>query len=50
MADSDAAIRIKPDFAGAYFNRGNTKIALGRKDEARKDFERALEWSGRLAT
>ena len=43
MADSDAAIRIKPDFAGAYFNRGNTKIALGRKDEARKDFERALE-------
>ena len=43
IADYDQAIRLKPDYAKAYSNRGNTKGALGLKDEARKDFETALE-------
>ena len=35
--------RLKPDFAAAYNNRGKAKAVLGLKDEARKDFETALE-------
>ena len=43
IADYDEAIRLKPDLAEAYNNRGFAKKALGLKDEARKDFETALE-------
>ena len=42
-ADHDGAIRLNPDFANAYVNRGNMKIVLGLKDAARNDFEIALE-------
>ena len=31
-ADHDEAIRLQPDFSGAYNNRGNAKQALGRYD------------------
>ena len=37
------AIRLDPDVAGAYLNRGEGKVGLGLKDEARKDFGIALE-------
>ena len=40
---NDRAIRLKPDDAVAYNNRGAAKAALDLKDEARKDFEIALE-------
>ena len=41
IVDYDEAIRLKPDYAEAYSNRGHTKSMLGLKDEARKDFETA---------
>ena len=34
IADYNAAIRLKPDFARAYYNRGETKGKLGRLSEA----------------
>ena len=36
-------IRLKPNYAEAYNNRGISKGKLGLIDEARKDFETALE-------
>ena len=33
----DEAIRLKPDYAAAYTNRGNAKAALGRHDDAIAD-------------
>ena len=42
-ADYDEAIRLKPDYSEAYNNRGISKGKLGLTDEARKDFETALE-------
>ena len=43
VADYDEAIRLKPDFAEVYLNRGAAKAELNLKDEARKDFKIALE-------
>ena len=43
IADYDEAIRLKPDFAEAYYNRGFAKAALGRNDGTREDLETALE-------
>ena len=43
VADCNEAIRLKPDLAVAYSNRGAAKAGLDLKDEARKDFEIALE-------
>ena len=43
VADCNEAIRLKPDHAEAYSNRGAAKAGLDLKDEARKDFEIALE-------
>ena len=43
VADYDEAIRLKPNYAEAYNNRGISKGKLGLIDEARKDFEIALE-------
>ena len=39
LADYDETIRLKPDYADAFINRGIAKTVLGLKDEARKDFE-----------
>lgn len=41
LTDYDEAIRLKSNYAGAYFNRENTKSTLGRVDEARQAFEKA---------
>ena len=43
LADYDEAIRLKPDDAAAYSNRGLAKGKLGLKNEARKDFATALK-------
>ena len=43
ITDFDEAIHLKPDYVGAYINRGIAEVKLNLKDEARKDFEIALE-------
>ena len=45
IADYTAAIRLKPDFARAYYNRGETKDKLGQISEATSD----LQIAGKLA-
>ena len=39
---NDEAIRLKPDFAEAYNNRGVAKAALGQRAEAITDFDEAI--------
>jgi tetratricopeptide (TPR) repeat protein len=43
LAVYQEAIRLKPDFAMAYNNRGNTYAALEQFDKAVADFSKALE-------
>ena len=43
IADHDTAIRINPQHATAYYNRGNTKRSLSRNKEAREDFQKCLD-------
>ena len=38
----DEAIRLKPDYAEAYNNRGVAKFALGRYDDALADYDEAI--------
>ena len=42
IADFDAAIRVKPDYADAYFGRGAAKADLGRYDAAIADYDVAI--------
>jgi len=42
-ADFDEALEIKPDFVGAYINRGITKKAKGDLDGALADYNSALK-------
>ena len=37
------ALRLKPDYADAYYNRGIAKVALGNSEKAKADFQTALE-------
>ena len=37
------AISLKPDYADAYNNRGNAKIALGQHNEAIADYDKAIQ-------
>ena len=41
--DYNQAIQLKPNLADAYYNRGNTKIRLGRINEARQNFKKARD-------
>ena len=43
ITDYNAAIRLKPDFARAYYNRGETKGKLGQLSEAMSDLQIAGE-------
>jgi tetratricopeptide (TPR) repeat protein len=44
MAHFEKAIKLQPDYAGAYYNRGNVLYAKGRIDEAIPDFQKALRF------
>jgi len=44
MAHFEKAIKLQPDYAGAYYNRGNVLYAKGRIDEAIPDFQKALQF------
>ena len=39
---NNEAIRLKPDYAEAYNNRGNAKVALGQYAEAIADYDEAI--------
>ena len=43
IADYTAAIRLKPDFARAYYNRGEMKDKLNQKLEATTDLQTAVK-------
>ncbi len=43
MAHFEQAIKLQPDYAEAYYNRGNVLYAKGRIDEATTDFEKTLQ-------
>jgi len=43
MVHFEQATKLQPDYAEAYYNRGNVLYAKGRIDEAMADFERALK-------
>ncbi|TRU19375.1 MAG: tetratricopeptide repeat protein [Microcystis aeruginosa Ma_MB_S_20031200_S102] len=43
MADYNQAINIKPDYALAYYNRGNAKYDLGDKQGAIADYNQAAQ-------
>ena len=43
MVHFEQAIKLQPDYAEAYYNRGNVLYTRGRNDEAIADFERALQ-------
>ena len=42
MSAYDRAIRLRPDYAEAYANRGEVKAALGRHHEAIADYDEAI--------
>ncbi|HCD17824.1 MAG TPA: hypothetical protein DEQ83_09285, partial [Rhodobiaceae bacterium] len=42
IADYDQALRLKPDDAGIYYNRGNSKYAKDDRDAALADWQEAL--------
>jgi protein O-mannosyl-transferase len=43
MVHFEQAIKLQPDYAEAYYNRGNVLYAKGRIDEAIADFEKTLQ-------
>ena len=43
IADFDAAIKIDPRYATAFYNRGNSKLNSGDKAGAIADYREALE-------
>ena len=49
IAAYDQAIRLKPDYAEAYSNRGNEKNALGRHEDAIADCNQAVRLKPDLA-
>jgi tetratricopeptide (TPR) repeat protein len=42
LKDHTEAIRLKPDYANAYNNRGNARAAKGDHDGALKDYAEAI--------
>jgi protein O-mannosyl-transferase len=43
MVHFEQAIKLQPDYAEAYYNRGNVLYAKGNTDEAIADFEKTLQ-------
>ncbi len=49
IADYDMAIKLKPDFAVAYMNRGNAKTDLEQYDSNIEDQTRAIQLSPKMS-
>ena len=47
IADLDTAIRLVPDRANSYFNRGNLYEKQGRMEAALRDYRRAYDLGDR---
>ena len=47
LADLNEVIRLRPDYAPTFGKRAEVKVTLGRIDEARLDFQKALELAER---
>ena len=47
IADYDAALRINPDFALAYYNRGLVRREMGDSQGGEEDFRKAREFGYR---
>ena len=43
IADSNEAIRLKPGYTEAYYNRGKANFFLNRMDDARRDFKTTID-------
>ncbi|MFS8118818.1 MAG: tetratricopeptide repeat protein, partial [Microcoleus sp.] len=43
IADFNEALRINPNYALAYANRGNIRAKLGDKEAAIQDFQKAAD-------
>ena len=43
IAEYDAALRLKPDYAGSYYARGRARFAMAQHPAASVDFARAVE-------
>jgi Flp pilus assembly protein TadD len=41
FGETPEALKSAPDYAGAHYNLGQALDALGRRDEARAEFEKA---------
>ena len=50
IADFDRALELKPDFAEAYYNRGQAYASVGDKEKARLDFLKARELAEQSGT
>ncbi|MEI7898555.1 MAG: tetratricopeptide repeat protein, partial [bacterium] len=44
IADYTRAIAVKPDYSGAYTNRGNINFTKDRFDQAIEDYNQALKY------
>jgi tetratricopeptide (TPR) repeat protein len=49
LTDLNLAIKLKPDFADAYYNRGKTLGAMGDAKGAIADYTKAIELNPKLA-
>ena len=49
IADFDTAIRLEPDYALAYYNRGVAKRKLGQLNAAIADYDTAIQLKPDLA-
>ncbi len=48
LDDYGAAIDLNPEYASAYYNRGNILYLSGKYDSALPDFDQAVQLNGKL--
>jgi tetratricopeptide (TPR) repeat protein len=49
IAAFDRLIQLTPDYAGAYFNKGNALIGMGRYEEAVAAYDQAIRLAPNVA-